>query len=393
MHELVRLRGPVQHYAWGSHTLLPDFLGMDSPDPAPWAELWLGTHPLGPAEARVGGEWIPLSSAIARDPVAWLGAPSGKDGNLPFLMKVLAVDQPLSLQVHPSTAQALSGLRREAQLPAPQRHYRDASGKPEILCALTTFTSLCGWRSLGAVAADLRCIGAECFGAPELEAGSFPAAVTRWLAWRDRKAGAALMRAVAAAARSPSRGERFRWVTRLAEYYPGDLGVLAPLWLNLVELAPGEALYLAAGEPHSHLGGMAIELTPSSDNVIRGALTQKRVDVDEFCRIANHESRSPVRPGLEEDGFGWQIFDATVSGFCLGLAEAKGKRRADGAGPAILLCREGCVRIETTDGSWLDLERGQSCFVPAVARTYRVGGTGVVFRAAGDRNPPPTAGR
>jgi len=393
MSKLLPLRGAIQHYAWGSHTMLPDFLGIAAPDPKPWAELWLGTHPLGPAEVFLGGDWTPLSTAIEADPIDLLGGPPGRGSDaptLPFLMKVLAVDQPLSLQVHPSTAQATAGLEREAPLAATQRHYKDASGKPEILCAVTPFSSLCGWRGPAAVAADLRAIGAERFGVRELAAGAFPAAVAQWLGERACEARAGLAGVVAAAAdrcREHS-GNRFDWVIRLAQRHPGDPGVLAPLWLHLVELAPKEALYLAAGEPHAHLAGMAVELTPSSDNVIRGGLTQKRIDVEEFLAIASHTAGSPVRPGLREDGLGWRVYDAAVGGFSLAYCEARNDRRAEGAAPAILLCGAGRVRVETAGGEHLELERGQSCFVPAAANPYGVTGSGELFRAAAARPSP-----
>jgi mannose-6-phosphate isomerase len=246
--------GVVQHYAWGDHDFIPRLLGQP-PDGRPWAELWLGTHPNGPARLDDGR------------PLAELTGP------LPYLLKVLAAAEPLSLQAHPTKEQAVAGHAAG--------RYPDPEPKPELLRALTPFTAYCGVRPVADTLTLLAELGE---GTGEL------AAVLR----HDGPAGAleALYRGrlhvdpiLAAAARN-DRPEA-RWVTSLAARYPGEPSVAATLLLNLVELAPGEALHLGAGNLHAYLGGAGIELMGASDNVVRGGLTQKAVDVDDLLAVAD----------------------------------------------------------------------------------------------------------
>ena len=246
------IRGVVQHYAWGHHTFIPRLLGLDA-DGRPWAEWWLGTHPNGPSTLDDGR----LLSDVA--------------GELPYLLKVLAVAEPLSLQAHPSAALARDGFRRGV--------YPDPNPKPELLCALTPFEALCGIRpidrtleildSLGPAAADL----AACLG------DDGPAAAIAGLLRRSLPAEPIVdaCRAGGSAAADLVRG--------LAERYPGDPSVVVTLLLNHVVLQPGEAIHLAAGNLHAYLHGCGVELMGGSDNVVRGGLTVKPVDVDELLRV------------------------------------------------------------------------------------------------------------
>jgi mannose-6-phosphate isomerase len=244
--------GVVQHYAWGDHEFIPRLLGRQ-PDGRPWAELWLGTHPNGAATVD-GGR--PLGDVT---------------GPLPYLLKVLAAAEPLSLQAHPSRAQAVVGHAAG--------RYPDPEPKPELLCALTGFTAFCGVRPVEATLALLEDLGA----------GELAETVAR-----DSPGGAieALYRgrvdvdAIVAVAARTDRPEG-RWVTRLAARYPGDPSVAVTLLLNLVELTPGQAIRLGAGNLHAYLGGAGIELMGASDNVVRGGLTQKPVDVDDLLAVAD----------------------------------------------------------------------------------------------------------
>jgi mannose-6-phosphate isomerase len=244
--------GVVQHYAWGDHDFIPDLVGCE-PDGRPWAELWLGTHPNGPA-TLAGGE--PLADVT---------------GPLPYLLKVLAAAEPLSLQAHPTRAQAIAGHAAG--------RYPDPEPKPELLCALTPFTAYCGVRPVEATLAVLDELGADELAAAvgHEGAGGAIAALYRGQVHVDP--------IVAAAARS-DRPEA-RWLTDLAARYPGDPSVAVTLLLNLVELAPGQAIQLGAGILHAYLGGAGIELMGASDNVVRGGLTQKPVDVDDLLAVAD----------------------------------------------------------------------------------------------------------
>jgi mannose-6-phosphate isomerase len=246
---VVPVTGVVQHYAWGDLTFIPELLHTTA-DGRPWAELWLGTHPNGPA--TIGTR--PLSDLT---------------GELPYLLKVLAAARPLSLQAHPTREQAIDGHARGV--------YPDDRAKPELLCALTRFDALCGIRPIAATLTLLGALGAEPLAAAIRSEGM--GAVIHGLYRGHIDPGPTVI----ACARS-QRPEA-ELVTRLAAEYPDDPSVVVTLLLNRVTLRPGEAIHLTAGNLHAYLSGAGIELMGASDNVVRGGLTEKHVDVDELLRI------------------------------------------------------------------------------------------------------------
>lgn len=246
----VAINGVVQHYAWGDRTFIPDLLHSTA-DGRPWAELWLGTHPNGPATFTDGRE---LETST---------------GRLPYLLKVLAAAEPLSLQAHPTREQAIDGHARGI--------YPDDRAKPELLCAITQFDALCGLRPIPATLTLLDAVGAEPLAAAIRSNGLGAVIEGLYRGHVDPEP------TVVACARS-GRPEA-DLVTRLAANYPDDPSVVVTLLLNRVTLQPGEALHLTAGNLHAYLGGAGIELMGASDNVVRGGLTEKHVDVDELLRI------------------------------------------------------------------------------------------------------------
>lgn len=248
-----RVEGVVQHYAWGDPTFIPRLLGVE-PDGTPWAELWLGTHPNGPARLIDG-------TALA-----------DRTGPLPYLLKVLAAAQPLSMQAHPDARQARAGFARGI--------YPDDRPKPELLCALTPFEALCGLRPVDATRSMLDEMGIGDGELARVLAADGPGAAVAGL-YRGKLDPVAVVRAC----RRSDRAEAV-WVRRLDAQYPGDASVAVALLLNHVVLAPGQALRLDAGQLHAYLGGAGIELMGASDNVVRAGLTVKPVDVDELLRIA-----------------------------------------------------------------------------------------------------------
>jgi len=244
--------GKVQHYAWGDTHFIPDLLGLEA-DGQPWAELWLGTHPRGSSTLSDGTDLKALT------------------GDLPYLLKVLTADEPLSLQVHPTTAQAIDGFARGV--------YPDRHAKPELLCALTPFEAFCGVRPTDSTLELLDEIGADDLansirdlGVPAVIAGLYQGTIDP--------------HPTVEACASGSRPEAL-WARALDERYPGDVSVAVTLLLNYVKLAPGEAIHLTAGNLHAYLKGAGIELMGASDNVVRGGLTVKHVDVSELLRIVN----------------------------------------------------------------------------------------------------------
>ncbi|MEZ5165623.1 MAG: mannose-6-phosphate isomerase, class I [Acidimicrobiales bacterium] len=292
------LAGALQGYDWGSETFIPEFLGRPG-DGTPVAEVWFGAHPLAPA--LVGPERRPLDAVIAADPAGELGADvAARYGELPFLVKVLAATSPLSLQVHPTAAQAAEGFAREERRGIPrssaQRSFRDPHHKPELICALTDFEALCGFRDPATTLAlyDRLAVVELAPVARMLAADPTAAGLAEVVAWLLHlgPADAAPMVAALAAADTASAADdpdtRLRAVlASLARRFPADAGVVVATLLELVTLRPGDGLHLGAGRLHSYLRGAAVEVMASSDNVVRGGLTSKHVDVDTLLELVD----------------------------------------------------------------------------------------------------------
>jgi mannose-6-phosphate isomerase len=388
----------IQPYAWGSRTALAELLGQPSPSATPQAELWMGAHPGAPSRVRQDAEGRTLLELIRTAPERELGeAVTRRFGaELPFLFKVLAADTPLSLQTHPSLAQAREGYAKEnAQgipLGASHRNYKDANHKPELTCALTPFTALCGFRRAHDTLALLDALDVAAL-APLLAplraspdargvAHLFEAVMTLPTERRTPLVAAVVEACAAGAARQGPFVEEWRQAARLGALYPADPGVVAALMLNLVRLRPGEAIYLPAGNLHAYLGGVAVELMANSDNVLRGGCTPKHVDVPELLRVLDFRC-GPVdvlvpAPGAEgESVYATPSEEFRLSRFALTRgAAARPARR----GPEILLCAEGSARV-LLEGRALELPRGASVFVSATDGAYCLEGDGLVFRA------------
>ena len=395
LQRICRLRGAIQGYAWGSRTALAELLGEPSPSREPQAELWLGAHPRGPACVEIDGAWVPLPDAIAAAPEEILGPAAARrfGRELPFLVKVLAAEQPLSIQAHPDPAQAAAGFAREnalgIPLDAPERSYRDARHKPELLCALAPFRALCGFRPIERVLALF-----EALGVPELadaldelrgadEALGVQRFFTRFLALAPAARKRLLAAAVPGAQRLRGCDPAYGWVAALAQAYPGDVGALAPLFLNRVELAPGEAIFLAAGELHSYLGGVGLEVMANSDNVLRGGLTPKHVDEAELLRTLTFRSGEPAILRPARVGPGERRYPTVVPEFELvELRLESGSRRIRGGprGPDVLLCLEG--ELQVTGPNAVALRRGEAALAPACVAEYAVGGGGFAYRVS-----------
>lgn len=400
------VRGPVRKllntvmgYDWGSRTAIAEILGRPVPSPGPEAEMWIGVHAAAPSMLEEEGGRCTLAEWIARSPEARLGSRVRErfEGRLPFLLKILAAETPLSLQAHPSLEQARAGHAREdaAGIPrtAPNRNYRDANHKPEILCALGRFDALCGFRPADRTLRLLRVLQVESL-APVVDAisrtpgpGGLKEAFS-FLMTLPRERAAVLVDEVAEAcrrecARGSEGSAQFEWVIVLADLYPADVGVVASLLLNHVRLEAGQALFLPAGNLHSYLGGVGIELMASSDNVLRGGLTSKHVDVDELLTVVDFSDRParfvPVRtaaPGETEYVTGTPDFRLSTVVVGPG-APCRPSRR----GPELLLCTSGAASAETVAGETVELRRGEAVFVGADEGDYVLKGDATLFRA------------
>ena len=320
--------GVVQHYAWGDPTFIPSLLDVDT-DGTPWAELWFGTHPGAPNTMADG--------SLLRDSA----------GELPYLLKVLAAAEALSLQTHPSRAQAEAGFAREEAAgiarSAPNRIYRDAFPKPELICALTAFDALCGFRPAATSAAMLDELGLRALAA-RLRRDGLPAMV------RDLYRGTIELTPVVDACRAHVL-EEARLVAQLADQYPDDASVAVTLLLHRVHLAPGEAIFLGPGNLHAYLSGSGIEIMSASDNVVRGGLTTKHVDIDELLAVLDIRSIDDPRVVPTEELPGSWCYDTPDTPFRLWRCEVAGPFRHTATGRELVICADG-----GTDG----LERGQT---------------------------------
>ena len=390
-----RLEGVVKPYAWGSRTAIPELLGR-APGAEPQAELWLGAHPQGAARVLgPDGRATALDDWIRRDPEGVLGRETARrfEGELPFLLKVLAAEAPLSLQAHPSRDQARVGFARENEagipLDAPERCYRDPHPKPELICALTDFHALNRFRDPAEMAARLGELDApalEPFAAALRKSGGREALMKLFAAlWRlDADARAEVLARATGQAELRGAGDAaWRWVGELAARHPGDIGALAPLLLNVVTLAPGQAMFLPAGELHSYLGGVGIEIMASSDNVLRGGLTPKHVDTGELLRTLSFRSGEVEVLAPRPEGAAEAFYDTPAEEFalsCIGLDSGGRHEVAARRGVEILLCTAGSGRLEC-GGETCALARGEALLVPAAAPAWRVEGELTLYRA------------
>lgn len=392
------LDNPVRAYAWGSPTAIPDLLGV-APTGEPQAELWLGAHPGAPSTALTEAGRVGLDELIRDDPIGTLGTRVVEQfgARLPFLMKVLAVDQPLSIQAHPDLEQARSGFDAEEAEGVPadaaERTYRDRYHKPELVVALSEFHALLGFRE---PADAQRVIGA--LGVTDLTA------VTRVLQGPDgmRQAvrrmfdlesedGHRLADAVTAACRE-RRGDPYATLAWIAEEHPGDPGLLLALLLEPTLLRPGQAIAVPTGTPHTYLRGLAVEAQASSDNTVRAGLTRKHVDRAELARILRYEPAAGVRASPGDDPSADEfavpgVDDFRLSRFTLGPDPVK---LGDGL-PRIVLVTDGDASL-TADGVRTALERGSSAFVPAADATVELVGLGTAFVVAPGLDGSDTAG-
>jgi mannose-6-phosphate isomerase len=360
------LENPIQEYAWGSHTVLARFLDRPAPTENPQAELWIGAHPAAPSRLSSDAS---LGELITGDPEAALGPESvaAFGPRLPFLLKVLAVAEPLSLQVHPDREQAERGFAAERRPEGdPARNYKDDWSKPEILCALTDFHALCGLRDPVESAESLSRIPALSPVVDLLRAGDLCGAVERILTWPSPK------EVVTEVTAEP--------YASLATRHPGDMGVIVAMLLNEVRLLPGQALYVPPRRPHAYLSGTGIELMAGSDNVLRAGLTPKHVDVPELLSVTSFDP-SPADVIEPERHPGEEVYVTPAPEFRLSRLDAAQRPVLPAAGPQLLLCADGEVHLRR-DAEELDLRRGNAVFVEHQGGPIQVEGTGALYRAS-----------
>jgi mannose-6-phosphate isomerase len=390
------LDNTIQPYAWGSRQVLAELRGDAGPAPGPEAELWMGAHPLAPSRLRGGAQT--LQTAIDAEPESLLGARVLDEygQKLPFLLKVLAAATPLSLQAHPSATQAAAGYAADQAagiaLDAPHRNYKDPNHKPELICALSEFWALCGFRDVHTTLELLRELDVPALAELERTLAAEPnevgisrafsalnhATADAQHTWAEQTTRACQARS----AQSQRFADELSWAARVGELYPGDVGVVSSLLLNLVRLEPDDAIYLPAGNLHAYLGGTGVEIMASSDNVLRGGLTPKHVNVPELLRILDFrplavEVLKPIAHGLE------RVYAAPAREFRLSyfdLTESSCTVRVEG--PEIWLVTSGSFELKSATSTPLSLKRGSSAFVAASTGQLTLRGNGRIFRAS-----------
>jgi mannose-6-phosphate isomerase len=385
----------VQPYAWGSHRAIAEIQGRPAPTPGPEAELWMGAHPKSPSGLVRDGHQTTLDQVISADPAAELGRGcTGMFGpRLSFLLKILAPEKALSIQVHPGRAQAEAGYRAENErgiaLGDRARNYVDDWPKPELLCAVTRFEVLAGFRATADALAVLTALEAAPL-APVTEelatSGNRLAALEAILSWPPRQQQELQRDVLAGCARLAAGDGPYAAacaaIAAVAADHPGDQGLVAALLLNYSVLEPGAALYMPAGGLHAYIKGVGIELLANSDNVLRAGLTPKHVDVPELLRLVDPEVAVPViypRPVSPSS----VVYDTPAPEFQLYRTALTGPPATlPDAGPRIVLCIEGTGELRNRAGEAVKLGRGESCFVSAADGAVTAAGQGAAFVAA-----------
>ena len=387
MHELV---GALRSYAWGSRTALAELCGRPVPSAHPEAELWFGAHPADPAHIRTEEGRRSLLDVVAAEPEKELGAAAARFGDrLPFLLKILAAEEPLSLQAHPSAEQARAGFARENRagvaLDSPMRNYRDDSHKPELVVALSTFEALAGFRDPLRTVELFRALAVEELHqysellAAQPDSDGLRMLFTSWITLPPSVLDSLLPAVLDGCVRylSEQRDTTFtaeaRTTLELAANYPGDAGVLAALLLNRITLQPGQGLFLAAGNLHAYLHGVAVEVMANSDNVLRGGLTPKHVDVPELLKVLDFEPIDLPLVLPEPAGDGSVRYRTPAPEFELrrfDLSEGAGLVPLTDAGPGIVLCTSGSARL-LDGGRQVRIERGAAAWISAADTDVR----------------------
>lgn len=389
MNKLLRMKNQVQKYAWGTPDYIANLLQINKTNKEPWAELWLGSHPK--ASSILTDLNLSLDKAIAQYPEQLLGKTCATlfEQKLPYLLKILSAQKPLSIQAHPNLEQAKSGFAKENKqniaLTDFMRNYQDANHKPELLCALTEFHAMCGFRPaleiieiIKQMEIDPLLMGFHKF-ADNPNVANFKLVFTEILDSKMEKKQQLLAMVVRNLHLIQSDFIR-NWIVKMLDFYPNDIGAIMPLFLNTFTLNPGEAIFLKAGVLHAYLEGTGVEIMANSDNVLRGGLTSKNIDVAELVSILNWEMEEPE---IQASGNDQEIreYQVPVPEFSLRKINLTKELTLPNSKPAILIVIEGKVVVEC-DNEKQNLKQGESLFVTGEAREIQLTGTALIFVAS-----------
>lgn len=391
------LENTVQKYAWGSLKAIPDLLGKTNPSQQPQAELWMGAHPKAPSYVVYDGHRRSLLELIKKNPREILGDKiAGKfHNNLPYLFKILAAAKPLSIQAHPSLDQAREGFRKEntenIPLDAPSRNYKDKNHKPECICALTPFWALFGFRNISDIRVHISKICPLGL-SDELEqltsqpnSEGFKHFFTALMTLDEKRKTRIIDEVRQNAGRFINDDATYQWILRLLEQNSSDIGILSPAFLNLIELQPGQALFLPSGELHAYLEGVGIELMANSDNVLRGGLTPKHIDVPELLQVLHFESRPITILEAHTISKNERSYPSQAEEFVLSVitvSEGLPYQSSDLRSVEIMLCTNGRALLEDINNqNTLELIKGSSVIIPSAVKNYRIVGNCTLYKA------------
>lgn len=391
---IYKLRNIIQTYNWGSITSLHEMFNIENPMHSPQAEMWMGAHRRGCSE--IANQGTALSDLLDEDTPNMLGSYTAmRFGELPYLLKVIAAESPLSIQVHPSKVKAEEGFQREERLGIPNdasnRNYKDDNHKPELVYALTFFLALNGFRPIEEIIALFGELNIPSMN-PALQSlitqpnesglkAFFKHIMT--LSERDKQdALTELGKSLTLPAKSHLARDAFHTIEILLGHYKNDLGLFTPLLLNIVELAPGEAMFLHAETPHAYISGTALEIMANSDNVIRAGLTSKHIDINELFQNLSFEPRPAYSSRVKPVEKGSRLnFPVPVDDFCFDIIYSKEfDQKYYTRSAEILFCISGNVIIVTSEQT-ISITRGESVFVTCDSCFYLISGIGTIARA------------
>ena len=393
MTKIYELENIIQDYAWGDKNALKELFGIENPDSKPQAEIWMGAHPKAPSMVIDGGNRISLIDFVDNDPDSVLGGKVSADfsGKLPFLFKVLCAGEPLSIQSHPSLEQAKIGYAKDdaagIDLSAFNRNYKDDNHKPELICALTPFKAMNGFREISEIIALLEELNLDSVkeALAELTANPNKEGLKKFYTWMmslEKSDVMALTAEAITACEGKKGNQAFDTLIFLNTFYANDIGIMCAIMLNVVDLEPGQAMYLDAGELHAYIQGTGMEIMANSDNVLRGGLTPKYVDVPELLSTLSFNSGkvkilTPQPTSLACES----MYSTPVPEFDFSVIEVSGNEfvSATERTVEILFCGKG-KGIITVDGSDVVLSPGKSYLVPASVSYYSITGDVTVFK-------------
>lgn len=384
------MTNPIQNYAWGSVNSIHDLFDIPNPNQEPQAEIWMGAHPNGCSMVEVSGQSHRLDTWIADNPEAILGNKTTQAfSSLPYLFKVLAANNALSIQVHPSKQAAEKGFVKEnaegIDLKAANRNYRDANHKPELVFALTHYQAMNGFRDYQDIIQLFHEVNAPML-QPLVEAlelnpneTGLTLFFTAILSLDESIKTQALTYLLKYANRNKET-ELGALLLSLNEQYPNDVGLFSPLMLHVLTLKPGEAMYLDACTPHAYIKGTGLEIMANSDNVLRAGLTPKYIDVPELvtntiCKPKPSESLL-LAPNCQENA---SHYDIPVNDFNFSVYAGDAQVQCESA--EIIFAMDDDVTLIHESGERLSFKKGQSAFIPYATKSYRIETNGRVARA------------